>query len=288
MWLRDLFLKIYTKSSREPESKRQLTLNGLTVVVMNQKGGCGKTTTAVNLAACLVESGKKVLIIDGDPQSHATLGLGFKLSPSDQSLYHILIRPELDISSIIKETYHPGLHLVPSNSILASAQVDLMNIAGRERLLKHKISSVRSKYDLILIDCPPSLNLLTINALVAADKVIIPVQTHYYSLDGMSELFNTIDIVKRDLNPQLGILGIVPTLFDRRIRVNHDILKALRGYFANGQRNVKVFDSVIHNCVSLTESPIYGKPVIKYRPKSRGAEDYWNLTKEILSIEDFG
>ena len=287
MWLRDLFLKIHTRNYQEAETKSKTLYNAVVIVVINQKGGCGKTTTAINLSACLAESGKKVLLIDGDPQGHATLGLGFKLEPSEQSLYNVLIRPELDLASIIKKTCHSLLHLVPSNSMLASAQVDLMNVAGREKLLKHKISSARSRYDLIIIDCPPSLNLLTINALVAAYKVIIPVQTHYYALDGMSELFKTIDIVRQNLNPQLSILGVVPTLFDRRIKVNHDILKALREYFTNGQKQVKVFDSVIRNCVSLIESPIYGEPVIKYRPKSRGAEDYCNLAKEILNTEHF-
>ena len=287
MPLKDLFLKTHSKIFHEPDREKR-TLDGLVIGVINQKGGCGKTTTAVNLSACLAESGKKVLVIDGDPQGHATLGLGLKLGVSEQNLYNVLMRPEVSLSSIIKTTYHPHLDIAPSNSMLASAQVDLMHIAGREGLLKHKIGSIRSRYDMIIIDCPPSLNLLTINALVASYKLIIPVQAQYYSLDGMSELFETLDVVKRGLNPHLSVLGVVPTLFDRRIRVNHDILKAMREYFTNGHKGIRVFDSVIRSCVSLMESPIYGKPAISYRPNSRGAEDYRNLAREILNMEKIG
>jgi len=287
MRLRNFFLRGNSRVLDGGESRIGLSGNSV-IAVINQKGGCGKTTTAVNLAACLAELEKKVLIVDIDPQSHATLGLGFKLRPSENNLYHILMNPELDISSIIRPTYHEYLHLVPSNSMLASAQIDLMDMIGRERVLRHKISSIRSKYDLIIIDCPPSLNLLTINALAAAYNVIIPVQAHYYSLDGMSELLETINIVKRDLNPQLNVLGVVPTLFDRRVKVHRNILKALRDYFQDGQKGVRVFDSVIRSSACLVESPIYGKPVTEFKPKSRGAEDYRNLSKEVLSfIEEF-
>ncbi len=285
MFINDLIAKIREIDGPKKDSPENGALTGLVIGVINQKGGCGKTTTVINLGACLAEMGMKVLIIDVDPQGHATLGLGHKLQDSELSLYNILVRPELHISAIVRQTYHERLHIVPSASILASAQVDLINMVGREALLRSKINNIRYDYNFVILDCPPSLNLLTVNALVASCKVIIPVQTHYYSLNGMSELFKTIDIVRRRLNPELDIMGILPTLFDKRLKVNHQFLQALKDYFGNNNK-VKIFDSIIHNCISLIESPIYGKPAIKYRPNSRGSNDYLNLTKEILALEN--
>lgn len=287
--LERIFLKRHAPTALKGEENLPDGAESLIIGVINQKGGCGKTTTVINLSACLAELGKKVLIVDIDPQGHATKGLGFRLSDFDNCLYHILVNKELHISSIVRETYHPNLHLIPSSTLLSSAQVDLINIVGREGLLKHKLTAMRPKYHMILIDCPPSLNLLTINALVAATKVIIPVQTHFYSIDGMSELFKTIDVIKQNLNPDIGILGVLPTLFDKRMKINHDVLRALREYFITRTNNlgaVKVFDSIIHHCVSLIESPVYGKPVIRYRPRSRGAEDYMNLAREIIAVSE--
>lgn len=287
MRIKNFFLKnLGVDFFKDEEKPAHGAPSGLAVGIINQKGGCGKTTTVINLSACLAESGKKVLIVDMDPQGHATLGLGLKMAESEKGMYHVLANQDMHISSVIKNTYHPALQIAPSNSLLASAQVDLINIVGRETILRHKISAIRQKYDFIIIDCPPSLNLLTVNALVAVEKIIIPVQTHFYSLDGMSELFKTIDIVKQRLNPGLEILGILPTLFDKRAKVQHRVLQALKDYFREKENNIKVFESVIHNCVSLTECPIYGKPVIKHRPKSRGSNDYRGLANEILGVEE--
>ncbi|MCX5712684.1 MAG: AAA family ATPase [Candidatus Omnitrophica bacterium] len=268
------------KDKLQPEQKFPGT--GAIISVINQKGGCGKTTTVINLAACLAELGNKVLIIDCDPQGHATLGLGLKINDNEHCLYHALVNPRMHLSTVIRHSYHDNLHMIPSSSLLASAQIDLINIIGRETLLRQKINTVAQNYNFIIIDCPPSLNLLTLNALVAASKLIIPIQTHFYSLDGMSELFKTIEVIRHKFNPDLSILGILPTLFDKRTKVNHQVLKAVKDYF---QGNIKIFDSIIHSCTSLTESPIYGKPIIQYRPKSRGAADYNNLTKEILALD---
>ncbi len=276
--IKEMFLK---KISYGGETPARPGNQALTVSVINQKGGCGKTTTVINLSACLVELGKKVLVIDIDPQAHATLGLGIQLDGSAKSLYHVLVNPEVPISVSVRETYHDCLRLIPSHSLLSSAQIDLIDIIGRENLLRQKLSAIKGEYDFIFIDCPPSLNLLTLNALTASDGLIIPIQTHFYSLNGMSELLNTVEIVKRRLNPNLEILGVLPTLFDKRTRTNHQILKAVKEYFKG---NIRVFETTVHNCISLAESPIHGKPIIKFRRNSRGSEDYRNLAKEVAGI----
>ena len=247
------------------------------IAVINQKGGCGKTTTAVNLSACLAELGGRVLLVDLDPQAHATLGLGLRGDDLPLTIYHALQPDGIPLSQIIQPTYHANLKLVPANALLASAQVELMERPGRERLLKESLESVAQWFNFVVIDCPPSLNLLSVNALTAATHLLIPIQTHYFSLDGMRELFKTIELVRAQFNPRLAILGILPTLYDRRTRMNRAMLDAIREHFP-----AQVFETAVHLNTSLTECPMVGQPVTRYAPQSRGAEDYRRLAHELL------
>lgn len=254
--------------------------NNLTVVVCNQKGGCAKTTTTINLSACLAQRGYRVLVVDLDPQAHASLGLGADIDNLEKSIYDVLI-DNLSLESIIRKTAADNLDIAPSNSILSGAQLELANILGREAVLKIALRKLRlvKDYDFIFLDCSPSLNLITINALVAADSVLIPVQTHYYSLEGMKELFSTIDIVKERLNFELQILGILATLFDSRTKVSYEVLRQIREYFKD-----TVFKTVIHSNVKLCEAPIYKKPIHLYAPSSQGAKDYRSLAEEVMAL----
>jgi len=256
----------------------------LTIAICNQKGGCAKTTTAVNLSACLAQKGCKVLLIDLDPQGHASLGLGVDVENLEKSVYDVLIN-NLSLESIVQRTSVENLDIAPANSILSGAQLELADILGRETVLKIALRKLRliRAYDFIFLDCSPSLNLITINALVAANSVLIPIQTHYYSLEGMKELFSTIDIVRERLNFELEILGILATLFDTRTKVSHQMLEQIRDYFKN-----IVFKTAIHNNVKLCEAPIYKKPIHLYDPKSQGAQDYWALTEEIITLTGYG
>lgn len=250
----------------------------ITLAVGNQKGGCGKTTTAINLSACLAEMGYSVLLIDMDPQAHATLGLGFQGDAMDLTLYHLLMRPELRLLQVALPTYHRNLKIIPSNGLLAAAQVELLHVPGREQLLKNKIQELNGYFQFILIDCPPSLNILTLNALTAAEKMIVPIQTQYYSLDGMRELFKTIDRIRQSFNPKLEILGILPTLVDPSTRLNRAMLKALQEYFKE-----QIFKISILLHPALAECPILGQPVIRYAPECQGARDYRQLAEEVVA-----
>lgn len=255
----------------------------LAIAVCNQKGGCAKTTTAVNLSACLAQKGYKVLLIDLDPQAHASLGLGIDVENLEKSIYDVLIN-NLTLESIIQRATVDNLDIAAANSILSGAQLELADILGRETVLKIALRKLRlvKNYDFIFLDCSPSLNLITINALVAANSVLIPIQTHYYSLEGMKELFSTIDIVRERLNFELEILGILATLFDTRIKVAHQMLEQIRDYFKD-----MVFKTVIHNNVKLCEAPIYKKPIHLYDPKSQGAQDYWALSEEVIALTGY-
>lgn len=249
------------------------------IALINQKGGCGKTTTAVNLSACLAELGARVLVVDVDPQAHTTLGFGFRGDELPLTLYHALKATDgISMEQVTQPTYHPNLKLVPSNTLLASLQVELVNLYGRERVLRDRLQQVSSPFHFIFLDCPPSLNLLTVNALTAATEVLIPIQTHYLSLDGMRELFKTIELVRERLNPSLHVSGILATLFDSRTRMNRVMLDTIREYFKE-----KVFNTVIHMSAVLTEYPMMGQPVIRYAPHTRGAKDYRELAQELLN-----
>lgn len=251
------------------------------IAVANQKGGCGKTTTAINLAGSLVAKGKNVLIIDLDPQAHASLGLGIEINSIPKSIYNVLIDRNVKIEDIILPTLIPGLNIAPTTPVLACALTELAAFDTKESMLRASIveSNVTNLYDYIVIDCSPSLSLLTINALVAAKNVLIPIQTHYYSLEGLKEFLSTINLIKEKLNSELKILGILPTIFDPRLNINRLILEQLKGYFKD-----MMLSSVIHSNVKICEAPIYRKPVNFFEPRSKGAKDYMNLAEEILGI----
>ncbi len=250
---------------------------GKVIALVNQKGGVGKTTTAVNLASFLARLGKKVLLIDLDPQANASSGLGVELGENDGHVYHAMLEPEKS-SAYIKSTQVDGLHAVPAHRDLAGAAIELVNLEKREYRLREAIDSVKSIYDFVLIDCPPSLGLLTINGLVAADHIIIPVQAEYYALEGLSQLLHTINLIQNHLHPELNVLGAVITMFDKRNKLSQSVMQELYGYFPN-----RIFRSIIPRNVRLAEAPSYGQPISEYDPSSRGAKAYDRLAREFLT-----
>ncbi|MFH0772561.1 MAG: AAA family ATPase [Candidatus Omnitrophota bacterium] len=262
----------------EEKSPKFISLKRQIIAVVNQKGGCAKTTTAVNLSACLADKGYKVLLVDLDPQAHASLGLGVDKDNLEKTVYDVLIN-NIALEGVILRTEVERLDIVPSNSLLSGAQLELAAVLGRESVLRIAVRKMllRKNYDFIFFDCNPSLNLVTINALVAADSILVPLQTHYYSLEGMKELFSTVDIVRERLNPDLCILGILPTLYDKRTKISAKMLEQIRDYFKD-----KVFETVVHNNVKLCEAPMYKKPIHLYDHRSLGARDYFSLTDEII------
>ncbi len=250
------------------------------IAIANQKGGVGKTTSAVNLGASLAAAGKKVLLIDADPQANATTGLGFQRGEERDNLYHLLIG-ERQITEVVLETGLTGLYLVPSSIDLFGAEVELVGLNNREKLLKESLVKHAGRYDYVLIDCPPSLGLLTINSLSAADSVLIPLQCEYFSLEGLSSLLQTLDLVRRGLNPDLKIEGILLTMFDARNLLSHRVADEVRKFFDG-----KVFKTVIPRNVRLSEAPSFGKPVLQYDARSRGSMSYLDLANEILSAHN--
>lgn len=251
------------------------------ISIANQKGGVGKTTTAVNLSACIAARGKRVLLIDIDPQGNASSGLGI-VADENKSIYNVLIE-ELDIKSTIKATMVKKLDVCPANIDLAGAEVELVSMISRETRLKDAIDEIKGAYDYIIMDCPPSLGLITLNAFTASDSVLVPIQCEYYALEGLGQLVNTIKLVQKHLNKELEIEGVVLTMFDARTNLSSDVAKEVEKYFGN-----KVFQTVIPRNIRLSEAPSHGLPITLYDPESKGALTYKKLAKELLKLNEKG
>lgn len=251
---------------------------GTIISIINQKGGVGKTTTAVNLSAYLADKGKKTLLIDEDSQGNSTSGLSRSVT-FDKSLYDVLLNDISPEEAVVKTAIRK-LHLLPASIDLAGAEIEIAPLAEREFLLKRKIEPLREQYDYIIIDCPPSLGLMTLNALVASDSIIIPIQAEFYALEGLSQLVKTVQVVSRRMNPHLHILGILLTMFDGRTNLSLQVAEEVKKYFGS-----KVFRTVIPRTVKLSEAPSFGEPVLTYAPKSKGAEAYKKLSREVLKRE---
>jgi len=252
------------------------------IAVANQKGGVGKTTTAINLGAALADQDMWTLVVDCDPQANTTAGMGFQKDPSRRTIYHSMMM-DFPFENLILSGPIEGLHLVPSNKDLAGAPVELIDVAEREQVLRKKLATVRSRFNFILLDCPPALDLLTLNALVAADSVIVPVQCEYFALEGVSELMDTLIRIRRAHNPKLAVEGILLTMYDERTNLAHQVRDDLRDFFGK-----QVFDTVIPRNVRLAEAPSYGKPILLYDPHCKGAESYVELAKEVISHDQEG
>jgi len=252
------------------------------IAIVNQKGGVGKTTTAVNLSACLAAAGRRVLLIDSDPQGNATSGLGISKAQLERCIYDVLIN-DVPLSDTLIATEVEGLDLVPATINLVGAEIELVSEMSREVRLGNALRSVSGRYDYVLIDSPPSLGLITLNVLAAARAVLIPIQCEYYALEGITQLMNTVQRVRKHLNPHLALLGVVLTMHDYRTRISSEVIREVRGYFKGS-----VFQTVIPRNVKLSEAPSHGKPINRYDPRSRGAEAYAQLAAEVMRVAEKG
>ena len=252
---------------------------GKIISVANQKGGVGKTTTTVNLGTILAKKRKKVLLIDADPQGNATSGLGVE-KEVEYSTYDLLVG-ETPVEEVIQETIIKNLKLCPANMDLAGAEVELVSMMSREQRLKEKLDQVKDQFDYILIDCPPSLGLITLNSFTASDSVLIPVQCEYFALEGLGQLLNTVNLVKKHLNKNIKIEGALLTMYDIRTNLSNQVVKEVKKYFDN-----KVYKTVIPRNVRLSEAPSYGMPITEYDPRSKGAKSYMKFAKEFLKINE--
>ncbi len=250
---------------------------GRTIAIANQKGGVGKTTTAINLSACLAEAGKKVLAIDLDPQGNMTSGLGVDKNEVENTVYELML-DECSIKESMVETVVKGLNIISSNVNLAGAEIELLGINDKEYILKNAVDYVKEDYDYVIIDCPPSLNMLTVNAMTTADTVLVPIQCEYYALEGLSQLIHTINLVQERLNPNLEIEGIVFTMYDVRTNLSNQVVDNVKENL-----DANIYNTMIPRNIRLAEAPSYGIPINMYDSKSAGAESYRNLAKEIIN-----
>lgn len=250
---------------------------GRIIAIANQKGGVGKTTTAINLSACLAEAGQHVLAVDFDPQGNATSGLGFEKGYMDKTVYELMMG-ECQIEDCIIRDVQESLDVLPSDVNLAGAEIELLDEAGKESILKRELDKVEKNYDFIIIDCPPSLNLLTINALTAADTVLVPIQCEYYALEGLGQILQTVDLVKKKLNPKLELEGVVFTMYDARTNLSLEVVENVKSHL-----NRTIYKTIIPRNVRLAEAPSHGMPINLYDSRSTGAESYRMLAAEVIS-----
>ena len=255
---------------------------GKVIAITNQKGGVGKTTTAVNLAASVAVAERRVLLVDFDPQSNSTSGVGIDKDSVENNIYKVL-SGDIDINHAVYDTPIDFLKIIPSSRDLAGAEIELVSQIGREFFLRNALSKIKEDFDYIFIDCPPSLGLLTVNALSAADSVIIPIQCEYFALEGVSDLMRTIDLIKSSINPSLEIEGVLLTMFDDRTNLSKQVVEEIKNFFGD-----KVFETIIPRNVRLGEAPSFGLPVLLYEIKSKGAQSYLKLAKELLDYEEKG
>lgn len=253
---------------------------GKAIAIFNQKGGVGKTTTNINLASCLAMKGKKVLILDIDPQGNTTSGMGISKRELERTTYEVLINDKMPPEDAILHTGIQNLSIIPASVDLAGAEIELVQLEGREKRLKKALEKIKSKYDYIFIDCPPSLGLLTINSLTAVDSVLIPIQCEFYALEGVSQLMSTIELVRKNFNRKLEIQGVILSMFDGRTNLSIQVVEEVKKYFKE-----KVYTTVIPRNVRLAEAPSYGMPITLYDPRSKGAEAYLDFADEFLELE---
>lgn len=253
---------------------------GRIIAVANQKGGVGKTTTTINLSASLAAKGKKILVIDVDPQGNASSGFGLRKNELDETIYELILG-ECSIKDCIVKTEVEGVDILPSNVNLAAAEIELIGVANKEFILKKEVDWVKDSYDYIIIDCPPSLSMLTINAMTTADSILVPIQCEYYALEGLSQLIHTVNLVKERLNPQLEMEGVVFTMYDSRTNLSSQVVENVKNNL-----NQRIYETLIPRNIRLAEAPSYGMPICIYDPKSTGAECYMKLAEEVINGRD--
>lgn len=250
---------------------------GRIIAIANQKGGVGKTTTAINLSACLAEKGKKVLAVDMDPQGNMTSGLGVDKDNAEKTIYDLIIG-EADINEVICKEALENLDVIPTNIDLSAAEIELIGVEDKEYIIRNEIHKVKDKYDFVIIDCPPSLSMLTVNAMTTADSILVPIQCEYYALEGLSQLIHTIELVKERLNPELEIEGVVFTMYDARTNLSLQVVENVKDNL-----NQNIYKTIIPRNIRLAEAPSYGMPINKYDTKSTGAESYRLLAEEVIN-----
>lgn len=250
---------------------------GRIIAIANQKGGVGKTTTAINLSACLAEKGKKVLAVDMDPQGNMTSGLGVDKDSAEKTVYDLIIG-EAEINEVICKEALENLDVIPTNIDLSAAEIELIGVEDKEYIIRNEIHKVKDKYDFVIIDCPPSLSMLTVNAMTTADSILVPIQCEYYALEGLSQLIHTIELVKERLNPELEIEGVVFTMYDARTNLSLQVVENVKDNL-----NQNIYKTIIPRNIRLAEAPSYGMPINKYDTKSTGAESYRLLAEEVIN-----